>query len=252
MKALVILVDGMRPDAITNIPLANKYRALSASTMTAQTVMPSATLPCIMSLFHSVPPSRHGTTTNTYAPQVRPVKGLCEVLYHWQCAFFYDWSPLRDCTRPGSLRFSYFCKGGRIGYEIADKMLADAAIDYLRENETDFAFVYMGWPDSAGHQQGWMSPEYMRSVAACWENIDKLIRSLEGEYTVFITADHGGHERFHGSDLPEDMTIPMMVIGKDFTPGSTLENVNIIDIAPTVVKLLGADPDPEWEGKSLL
>ena len=43
--------------------------------LTAQTVMPSVTLPCHMSLFHSVEPLRHGTTDNVYMPQVRPVKG---------------------------------------------------------------------------------------------------------------------------------------------------------------------------------
>lgn len=31
-----------------------------------------------------------------------------------------------------------------------------------------------------------------------------------------------------------------------------LENASIKDIAPTVTKLLGAYPDDEWEGKSLL
>ena len=34
--------------------------------------------------------------------------------------------------------------------------------------------------------------------------------------------------------------------------GKELENVNIMDLAPTVAKLLGTQPDPEWEGKSLI
>ena len=38
--------------------------------------MPSVTLPCHMSLFHSVDPDRHGITTNGYVPQVRPIKGM--------------------------------------------------------------------------------------------------------------------------------------------------------------------------------
>ncbi len=93
MKTLLILVDGMCPDALSDLPLAQKYISRGASTMQAKTVMPSVTLPCHISLFHSVDPSRHGTTTNDYAPQVRPVKGLCEVLAaaKKRCAFFYDW-----------------------------------------------------------------------------------------------------------------------------------------------------------------
>ena len=38
------------------------------------------TLPCHMSMFHSIVPRIHGTTTNTYMPQVRPVNGLLEQL----------------------------------------------------------------------------------------------------------------------------------------------------------------------------
>ena len=77
MRVLLILVDGMRPDSLTDIQKAQGIIKKSLYTMEAQTVMPSVTLPCHMSLFHSVDPSRHGTTTNTYAPQVRPINGLC-------------------------------------------------------------------------------------------------------------------------------------------------------------------------------
>lgn len=45
----------------------------------ARTVMPSVTLPCHMSLFHSVDPGRHGILTNTYVPQARPRGGAVRV-----------------------------------------------------------------------------------------------------------------------------------------------------------------------------
>ena len=91
MKTLLILVDGIRPDSLCDI--AREYIKKATYTLDAQTVFPSATLPCHMSLFHSVDPSRHGTTTNIYAPQVKPIPGLCEVLHKnkKRCAFFYDW-----------------------------------------------------------------------------------------------------------------------------------------------------------------
>ena len=80
MCVLLILVDGMRPDALPGSPAAERLMAESSYALDAGTVFPSVTLPCHMSLFHSVDPSRHGTTTNVYAPQVRPVEGLFEVL----------------------------------------------------------------------------------------------------------------------------------------------------------------------------
>ena len=80
MKVLLISVDGMRPDALPKVKNAQNIISKSAYNMNARTVIPSVTLPCHMSLFHSVDPGRHGTTTNTYMPQVRPVNGICEVL----------------------------------------------------------------------------------------------------------------------------------------------------------------------------
>ena len=132
MRTLLILVDGMRPDALENIEAAQDIIHKSSYIMDAKTVMPSVTLPCHMSLFHSVDPSRHGTTTNTYAPQVRTVKGLCEVLLEdkKKSAFFYNWEELPDLSRPNSLTFSYFCKGRDIGYDKANDIVSAAAAEY--------------------------------------------------------------------------------------------------------------------------
>ena len=254
MRVLIILVDGMRPDALTSISQAQCMIQKSAYTMRATTVMPSVTLPCHMSLFHSVDPARHGTTTNTYAPQVRPVKGLCEVLSEngKKCAFFYNWGELRDLSKPSSLAFSYFCSGDALGYDKANEMVTDAAIACLTGNHVDFSFLYLGHSDAAGHQYGWMSQEYKKALESSWEQIERVVRVLPDDYTVFITADHGGHDRMHGTDMPEDMNIPLFIMGKEFTSGNRIENANIKDIAPTVVRLFGITPDKNWDGKSLL
>lgn len=254
MRVLIILVDGMRPDALENLPQAQRMMQKSTYTMRATTVMPSVTLPCHMSLFHSVDPSRHGTTTNTYAPQVRPVKGLCEVLSEngKTCAFFYNWEQLRDLSRPSSLAFSYFYSGDALGYDKANEMVTDAALECLTNNEVDFAFLYLGHLDAAGHQYGWMSEEYKRALESSWEHIERVVRALPDDYTVFITADHGGHDRIHGTDLPEDMTIPLLMMGENFAAGKKIEHADIKDLAPTVTRLFGILPDKNWDGKSLL
>ena len=254
MKVLLISVDGMRPDALPKVANAQKIIAKSAYNMNAQTVIPSVTLPCHISLFHSVDPCRHGTTTNTYMPQVRPINGICEVLLKnkKRSASFFNWEELRDLSRPASLTHSYFISGGKLGYDKANPMTADAAISFLDSVDVDFTFLYFGYPDAAGHTYGWMSNEYYDSLENSWENINRVVDSLGDDYTVIITADHGGHDRTHGTTLPEDMTIPVIIYGKDFAPGETFEGANIKDIAPTITKLLGVEPDEEWEGKSLI
>lgn len=255
-KVLLILVDGMRPDALVSCghPYVQTLLEESSYDLHASTVYPSVTLPCHMSLFHSVTPDRHGILTNTYTPQVRPVNGLCEQLQAADktCAFFYNWEQLRDLSRPASLAHSYFVSGHLHTYEKANEMVTEAAISYLRAEMPDFAFVYLGLTDEVGHEFGWMGERYMASIVQSMDEIQRLNEEFSKDYTIIVTADHGGHDRSHGSTEPEDMTIPVILKGKAFTPGKQLASVNICDIAPTVTALLGASCAREWEGKSLL
>ena len=96
-KVVLILVDGMRPDSLVlcGNPFVKEMEAHSVYTLKGQTVMPSVTLPCHMSLFHSVTPQRHGILTNTYVPQVRPIRGICEVMKAAgkKSALFYNCVP---------------------------------------------------------------------------------------------------------------------------------------------------------------
>ena len=123
---------------------------------------------------------------------------------------------------------------------------------FLAENHIDFTFLYLGLVDEIGHAHGWMSEEYLHSVKTSWDNIDKIIKTLPEDYAVIITADHGGHDRTHGYDIPEDMVIPMVMLGNGIDSSLNIDGASIKDIAPTVAKLLGVEPDADWEGKSLV
>ncbi|MBE5750146.1 MAG: hypothetical protein E7346_04690 [Clostridiales bacterium] len=251
-KVLLILCDGMRPDAISDLGAVKALSEKSSYTFNAKTVVPSMTLPCHMSLFHSVKPDRHGVTTNVYTPQVRPINGLCEVLKmaKKKCAMIYSWEQLKDITRPGSLEWAYYEK------DFPDTLLhgrrfTDIALKYLQDQTPDFMFLYYHTPDILGHGYGWMSREYLDGVKAVWDYITEVVEKVSDEYTVMVTADHGGHDRVHGLDIPEDTTIPLFIKGENFEKGKVLDNVNIIDIAPTVADIMEVEKDQDWEGKSL-
>lgn len=255
-KVLLILADGLRPDALAACghPYGTLLPSLGSYSLEAETVYPSVTLPCHMSLFHSVDPGRHGILTNTYVPQVRPVNGLCEQLSAAgkTCAFFYNWEELRDLSRPSSLAYSFFASGSVYSYEKANEMVTANALSFIREEKPDFVFVYLGLTDSAGHEYGWMSEEYFKACRQSLDEIKQLAETFTEEYTLIITADHGGHDRSHGSLEEADMRIPLICIGPDFQPETRFAQAGICDIAPTVTQLTGAFPAREWEGKSLL
>jgi phosphopentomutase len=97
-----------------------------------------------------------------------------------------------------------------------------------------------------------MTETYLSYISAAIDNVRRVIEAFGDEYTVIITADHGGHGRGHGSPDPQDMTIPMFFVGEQFAPGQALHDVSILDLAPTIASILEVPTAPEWEGKVLV
>ena len=252
-KVILISVDGMRPDAVTKCDYFQTLKNISAYSLKGSTVFPPVTLPCHVSMFHGVDPSRHGTTTNVYAEQVRPIKSLCEVLTSVgkKCALFYTWHELRDLVKPGSVCKTDYIDGKTFGYEYANSYVAKQSINYLKNNDIDFSFVYFIFPDEAGHRSGWMSNDYLYAVNHSLNEIKTMVNELGSEYDFIITADHGGHARSHGVNIEEDMLIPLFIISDKYKTGETITNYSIIDIPKTVASMLEVTPDGDWEGKVL-
>jgi predicted AlkP superfamily pyrophosphatase or phosphodiesterase len=252
MSVVLVLIDGLRPDAIAaeRCPRLAGLLASAAATLQASSVMPSVTLPCHTSIFHSVPPTRHGVTTNDWQPMARPLPGLFDVASAAgkRCAFFYNWEQLRDLGRPGSLQLSFF---RNTAYQPdGDQIIAEAAAQHLADGGFDFAFVYLGTVDSAGHYYGWMSDGYLQQLATADGALGALLDALPPESHVLLQSDHGGHERTHGTEMPEDMTIPWMVAGPGIRAGHTIAAaVSLLDTAPTLARLLGVAPHRDWEGR---
>lgn len=255
-KVILILCDGMTPASIkrVNHPFYNKLIKESAYSLNTKTVYPPVTLPCHISLFHSVTPERHGTTYNRFSPMVRPIDGLFEQLYKAdkESAMFYSWDELRDCSTPGCIKTSACFLGEFYSCKIADQLAYDMTLKELTKadgEKPDFIFLYLQDPDAMGHNHGWETKEYDEAVYNCFDIIEKISELVKDEYSIIVTADHGGHDRDHGKDVPEDMTIPLFIKSKQFKPGEITKPTNIIDIAPTIANMMEIKPCKDWEGK---
>ena len=254
-KVILISIDGMRPDGLKACGNAylKELEKMCTYTYHAESMIPSVTFPCHFSMTHSVTPQRHGILSNTYVPQVRPINGIFEKIKHagGVSAMFYGWEPLRDIALPGTLTFATYINA--YSKESCDTVLTDEAIRIIDDAKPDFCFLYMVETDEkGGHDNGWMSNEYLRRISIAISNVQRVIEKFGEEYHVIIMADHGGHDRTHGTTLPEDMTIPFFFYGKEFECGKTVDGLSLLDIAPTIAKLLGIDPDTDWEGKSII
>lgn len=253
-KVILISIDGMRPDGFLACgnSFVEEMMEIGSYTLDGRTTSPSVTLSCHMSMMHSVPAERHGISGNLYMPMVRPVNGIFEQVAGagGVSAMYYGWEPLRDVSRPESLKFAGYLNA--YAEDDTDDSLTDMALERIRKSKPDFVFLYMVETDEkGGHDHGWMSPEYLECIRKAVDNVKRVYEAFGREYTIIITADHGGHDRRHGTDLPEDMIIPLFFIGERFTPGQVLENVSILDIAPTIADVMGIPAAREWEGKSL-
>jgi len=104
---------------------------------------------------------------------------------------------------------------------------------------------------------------YDAEVATADDQVRQLFAELEkrgflDNALVVVMADHGEefveHGRTsHGRTLYEESVhVPFIVVGPGVAAGRRVaENVSLIDLAPTLVDLLGLPAEPRFEGRSL-
>jgi len=253
-KVLLVMTDGMRPDALekAHTPTFAELMRKGSYTLSGRSVVPSITLPCHMSIFHSVPPERHNVLSNTWTPMVRPIPGLFEVLKNAgkRSAKFFSWEPLRDVSRPGSVSVSKL-----IAYEnnpeVCDVRVLQTALPYLRAGEHDFTFLYFGTVDEVGHLSGWMSQRYLQQVEQVDGLLAQALGAIPADTSVIVVSDHGGRWRMHGSDHPEDMTIPFFAMGPGIVARRIEEALSLLEVAPTIARIMGLKAPEGWEGRAL-
>ncbi len=259
-KILQIMLDGCRPDALkqAKTPNLDQLWQTGSYTWSAQTVMPSMTLPCHNAMFRSVPPQKHGVgADNIFRESARAFPSLIDVAAtagKHNC-MFNSWEQLRDLSNPGSLKVSY-TRNADYGLD-NDTDIAKLAADYLATEKPDYCFLYLGDIDINGHMFGWMSPEQINAIetndSAVGLVLDRLdAAGIRDQYTIQVQADHGGHNTDHGTDMPEDMTIPWIINGPTIKQGYQIQSpVSIMDTAVTLATLLGLDIPALWEGKAV-
>ncbi|HUT20628.1 MAG TPA: alkaline phosphatase family protein [Anaerolineae bacterium] len=259
-RAVLFVVDGLRPDALPRAPTPHidALIARGASTMAARVTVPSVTLPCHVSLFFACGPERHGVTTNTWVLPVPPIPSLFEVARHagLEAAAFYTWEQLRDLAPPGTLDTAYY----RRLDEPADNHVLDtaaAAAAYVAQQPPGLCFVYLEAADQAEHRFGWMSDRYLAAVTQCDRAIGTVVGALDradilAETAIALTSDHGGHDHSHGTETPEDMTVPWILAG----PGTAVEgcrlpsSATIVGTVPSLLYQLGIEMPAEWLGST--
>ena len=256
---IVVSIDGLRPDAIGAYGASTLQRLMreGSYTLSGRTIDPSKTLPSHTSMLTGQPPERHGVLWNTVATakadsvNLPNVFGLARARGYRTAAFFSK-SKFQPLQVDGTLDYSQ-APGGWFGRWSSERTLSDVA-KYLDTSRPNVLFVHLTDPDTAGHRAGWMTAAYGRAVLDTDRALSRLLTVAgrafgDGNFSLIVTADHGGHNTNHGSDDPRDVTIPWIAWGRGVKPGPlTGPTVRTMDTAATVLWLLGVDRPADWVG----
>ena len=263
---VIISLDGLRPDAIDKFGARTLQRLMREGTYTlnAQTILPSKTLPSHTSMLTGVDVDKHGISWNTDEVDehghvdVPTVFGLAKA-QGLRTAAFFSKTKFHHLETPNSIDYVRSPSGGFLN----DKWLADKTVGLVEEylesaaESPNLLFVHIGEPDYAGHLFGWMSGMYRKAVLEADDAVANVLEEASerfgaGNFTVIVTADHGGHGRNHGSTDARDTTIPWITWGKGVQPGAVIPaGVRTMDTAATALWLLGINAPGEWIGRAV-
>jgi predicted AlkP superfamily pyrophosphatase or phosphodiesterase len=255
-RVFIVSFDGGKPAVIANsdMPVLKKLVAEGACTWSARTVVPSITLLSHASMISGVGPAKHQITWNNWQPE----KGLIPVptifsLAHphgFRTAMFVGKPKFKHLNLPGSLDEFVLPLPTANAKDVAAAFAARLPL-----LNVDLCLIHFADPDSTGHKYGWGSPEqkqaFANSDAALKIVMDALkAAGIADSSVVILTADHGGHDKTHGSDSPEDVNIPWIVWGKGVKKDFKITTpVSTCDTAATALWLLGLPIPAEFDGK---
>ena len=272
-RAVVISVDGLRGDAVQDMPNFAALRARAAWTDSMQTVVPSLTVPGHLAMFTGRDVTRFGITSNTLDQQsgLALTMNGASTMFEWvKGAGGHSVALVASSLVPASQ-----LESARSYFGLDEVTAVDGNLDDLRAKVVARAtaadaptllFVHIPTVDYAGHDFGWiddavpnaggdvLGARYLDAARAADSVIEDIWVALRpaverGEVALIVTADHGGghgdnckpgiaasHE--HCTSSAGDRTIPFLLVARDVTPGRLAGRPVITQVAPTVGRLL--------------
>jgi hypothetical protein len=263
-RIVLLVLDGLRPDAIDAFALGHldNLRRSAAHTLTAQTVTPSVTAAAMGSLLTGAPPTAHGLDSARFRVPVprSPLHPLPKVLAAHRLPTSAHMARLPIAFRPVGQAIAFALGLAQAAFHgtTCDEILAGASRSLLRQRD-GLIIVHLPDGDTAGHRDGWMSAHY----AAAARRMDSALGALcettnpisDPETLLIVLADHGGggatsHD--HDSLHPHDVSIPIILAGRDVTPGPLSGPVSLLDVPATVLWAFGIPQPASYTGRPLV
>lgn len=256
---VIVVVDGLRPDAIARAP-APRLQALaraSAITGTARAIEQPETLPSFLSMVTALAPSAHGVTWNND----RGLEYAGETLFtrvHGagrRTGLYFGKSKLSMLAPRGSADHVWGPGPRKTHRErgTSASVATRFAGDFARERLA-LALVHLKEADAAGHDHGWLSPQYFEALGVADRGLGTVLDAIQasgraGATAVLLTSDHGGEGDNHGPGRGDtSFRVPFLCRLPGVPAADIAQPVTLLDVAPTALALLGLPPLPGAQG----
>lgn len=184
--------------------------------------------------------------------------------------YLAPYAPIAGRSRVlGKFRREVRLRPGRAGQRFAlSEETVPVALEKIERFQDRKLFVYMHWMDphepyDAAGDDGPKLERYLREVELCDESLGRLLKSLGerrllGRSVLVVSADHGealGEHGIphHGGSLYEVLLrVPLLIHVPGVEPRRVETPVASLDIAPTLLDLIGAPTPGEYMGQSLV
>jgi len=265
-RALIVSIDGLRPDVLlrANGPHIRTLMATGSFTLWAQTTNLAITLPSHVSMLTGVTPRRHEIEWNRDLPLSQPVYPRFPTLFElakksgYTTAMVAGKSKFDTLAKPGTLDWSYVPQNPKT--DTPD--VASHAVQLLRDHQPQVLFVHLPGVDNVGHAIGWGTPQQLAAVEDADRAVGQILTVLDelklsGSTLVILSADHGGAGRSHGPEDPRSRFIPWIAHGPgvaknlDLTTYAKL-TINTEDTFATTCAFLGIPLASGLDGKPVL
>jgi len=258
-RLVVVLADGLRPDAVSPGIMPSLDALGGAFTLAhhACTVRPSTTVPALASLATGVGPPTH----RLLEPGLGFLSGLGALRpLAWELARHgitteVVTAGLGRAALP--VAWTLVSAGGGqllVAAGTGARQAAAAAQDLLDRRKERLYIVYLPDCDRAGHAHGWMSEPYLQAAAEVDAAIGRLTTSAE-DAVFIITADHGGggvSATDHYEPHPANDRIPLVLAGPGVARRHQVRRpVSLLDVPATILWWFGIAVPECYEGRPL-
>ena len=224
-NVIVISIDALRPEALSENTTPNISAVMKKGNFTlgGKSIAPPLTLHNHAAMFTGVHPKEFGMSEDDWRDGDKkvsvPTIFASAKAAGYETAYFYS-KPKLGYLLTSDVNTHKFAgvKTPESALDVNTQKIAgvktpESAFEFYRKQERPaFVFLHVSGCEWIGPEKGWLSPEYLKTLSDIDGRLKPVIELIEkkGKFIIIVTSDHGGHEKLHGTDHPDDFKLPFV------------------------------------------